>query len=137
MARQHGGGLRGRLFSRASKVQQPGPADFVLDKRHARPKLRKPVTGLLVIYAPWCGHCQALGPELEAAAAVLPPSRCIMAMNGEDPATQPLVAGLQEGVQGYPTIKVVKQGFVTVNEYARPREAAAIVEFLHSPVLEA
>ena len=121
--------------SKVGRVILPKASEFVLDKEHARPKLTQPVTGLLVIYVDWCGPSRALLPEMDIAAKHLPKDRKIMAVNAENPDTRHIVDSFEEGINAFPTIKVVKHGYVTVNDYPGPPKAASMVEFLHSPLL--
>ncbi len=121
--------------SKVGRVILPKANAFVLDRKHARPKLTQPVTGLLVIYVDWCGPSRALLPEMDIAAKHLPKDRKIMAVNAENPDTKHIVDSFEEGINTFPTIKVVKHGYVTVNDYPGPPKAASMVEFLHSPLL--
>lgn len=87
---------------------------------------------LVKFYAPWCGHCKRLAPEYEEAATKLA---------GDDPAV-PLakvdctnesggkdICG-QVDVQGYPTVKIFRNGQAT--EYDGGRDADSIVKKMRS-----
>lgn len=117
------------------RVMHPRPHEFVFDREHARPKLMEPVTGIIVFYVNKCFWSRALFPELDIAAKYLPNDRKIMAVNAETPEFKPIVDSFEEGITAFPTIKVMKHGYVTVNEYPGPRRAASMIEFLHSPLL--
>lgn len=121
--------------SRVGRVIVPKANEFVFDKEHSRPKLAEPVTGLIVFYVDTCQWCRALMPEMDVAAKHLPKDRRIMAINAENPDTRLIVDSFEEGINAFPTIKVVKHGYVTVNDYPGPPKAASMVEFLHSPLL--
>lgn len=121
--------------NKVSPVIHAQAKEFVIDKEHARPKLIKPVTGLIVFYLDKCIWCQNLLPEMDIAAKHLPKDRKIMAINAENPDSKHIVDSFEEGINAFPTIKVVKHGYVTVNDYPGPRKAASMVEFLHSPIL--
>lgn len=82
---------------------------------------------LLDLYAPWCGHCQALEPEFASAAADV---------GGDDPATFVKVdvtanqqTAVAYGVKQLPTIKLIKGGDV-VDDYAGQRAAHDIIEYI-------
>lgn len=87
---------------------------------------------LVKFYAPWCGHCKRLAPEYEEAANRLA---------GDDPAV-PLakvdctnesggkdICGQNE-VQGYPTVKIFRNG--QVSDYDGGRDADSIVKKMRS-----
>ncbi|KAF9331706.1 protein disulfide-isomerase precursor, partial [Linnemannia elongata] len=67
---------------------------------------------LVEFFAPWCGHCKALAPEYEIAATQLKEHGIPIA----------------KGVQGYPTLKVFRDG--TPSDYQGARKADAIVSYL-------
>lgn len=87
---------------------------------------------LVKFYAPWCGHCKRLAPEYEDAAQRLA---------GDDPAV-PLAkvdctneSGgkdicSQYEVQGYPTVKIFRNG--QASEYDGGRDAESIVKKMRS-----
>jgi thiol-disulfide isomerase/thioredoxin len=82
---------------------------------------------LLDLYAPWCGHCQALEPEFASAAADV---------GGDDPATFVKVdvtanqqTAVAYGVKQLPTIKLIKAGDV-VDDYAGQRAARDIIDYI-------
>ena len=116
-------------------VELARPSDFTTRRGERRPSLDATTTGLLVFVVSWCGHCQALAPELDVAAARMPRDRRIVVVDAEEPRNRAVVAAFPEGIAAFPTIKVVKAGHVLVSEYDGERQAAAIVEFLLSPLL--
>ncbi|KAM7253289.1 hypothetical protein ACFE04_025907 [Oxalis oulophora] len=82
-------------------------------------------------YAPWCGHCKSLAPEYEKAASVLStanPSITLAKVDANEESNRDLAT--QFGVQGFPTIKILRDGGKIVQEYKGPREAEGIVEYL-------
>jgi len=86
----------------------------------------KPVS-LVEFYAPWCGHCQSLAPVWAEAAerakklATPVPLAKVDATTSEDLATR-------YDINGYPTIKLVKDG--VVEDYNGPRDADGIVAYV-------
>lgn len=112
-------------------------ADSVIDYSNLSPEAFKTEVDsqdliLVKFYAPWCGHCKRLAPEYEEAATRL---------TGDDPAV-PLAkvdctneSGgkdicSQEGVQGYPTVKIFRNGKST--DYSDGRDADSIVKKMRS-----
>lgn len=80
-----------------------------------------------------CGHCKRLKPEFEKAASLL--------KNNDPPITLVKVDCTEGGkstcnkfsVQGYPTIKIFKNGEVS-SDYNGPRESAGIAKFMRAQV---
>ncbi|KAL2528303.1 Protein disulfide isomerase-like 1-1 [Forsythia ovata] len=86
-------------------------------------------------YAPWCGHCQALAPEYEKAASILSshdPPIVLAKVDANDEANRELASEFE--IQGFPTIKILRNGGKNIQEYKGPREADGIVDFLKKQV---
>jgi protein disulfide-isomerase A1 len=82
-------------------------------------------------YAPWCGHCKALAPEYEKAASILSshePPIVLAKVDANDEANRELATEFQ--VQGFPTIKILRNGGKSSQEYNGPRDADGIVKYL-------
>ncbi|KAL9357515.1 hypothetical protein Peur_050768 [Populus x canadensis] len=82
-------------------------------------------------YAPWCGHCQNLAPEYEKAASILSsnnPQIVLAKVNADEKVNQEISE--KYDVQGFPTIKILRKGGTSVNEYKGPRDADGIAEYL-------
>jgi protein disulfide-isomerase A6 len=74
-----------------------------------------------------CGHCKALAPEWEKAAARLAPEGVKL---GALDATVHTSLAQKYGIKGFPTIKVFPAGpKSTPQEYQGPRQAEGIVEY--------
>ncbi|KAF9271293.1 protein disulfide-isomerase precursor, partial [Mortierella alpina] len=80
---------------------------------------------LVDFYAPWCGHCQNLEPEYEAAATQLKEIGVPLAK--VDCTTEKELCKQYE-VTGYPTLKVFKAG--VPKDYKGPRKTDGIVSYL-------
>lgn len=86
-------------------------------------------------YAPWCGHCKALAPEYEKAASILSshdPPIVLAKVDANEEVNRDLASQFQ--IQGFPTIKILRNGGKSVQEYNGPREADGIAEYLKKQV---
>ena len=85
---------------------------------------------ILEFYAPWCGHCQSLKPAYEKAAKSLSGLAKVAAVNCDEESNKPFCGGM--GVQGFPTLKIVKPGKKAgkpvVEDYQGARTAKGIVD---------
>jgi len=80
---------------------------------------------LVEFFAPWCGHCKALAPHYEEAATALKEKSITLA--SVDCVDEADLCQAKE-VQGYPTLKVYKNG--TPTEYNGPRKADGIISYM-------
>ncbi|KAL7128456.1 hypothetical protein ABFS83_14G318600 [Erythranthe nasuta] len=78
-------------------------------------------------YAPWCGHCKHLAPELEKAAPILAGLNHPIAVAKVDADKHRKLASKHD-IDGYPTLKIFMHGVPT--EYYGPRKADLLVRFL-------
>lgn len=85
---------------------------------------------IVEFYAPWCGHCQNLKPAYEKAAKNLAGFAKVAAVDCDEDVNKPLCS--QMGVQGFPTLKIVKPGNKPgrpiVEDYNGARATKAIVD---------
>ncbi|UZJ53027.1 hypothetical protein CBS101457_002347 [Exobasidium rhododendri] len=87
---------------------------------------------LVEFYAPWCGHCQALGPQYSAAATTLKNESIKLAK--VDCTAEEQLCG-QYDVKGYPTLKVFRNG--QASEYTGPRKTDGIISYMQKQSLDA
>ncbi|KAH9298362.1 hypothetical protein KI387_030044, partial [Taxus chinensis] len=82
---------------------------------------------LVDFYAPWCGHCQRLSPQLDSAAPLLADGDkpIVLAKINADKFTG--IASKYE-VSAYPTLKFFINGFPT--DYTGPRKAELLIPYL-------
>ncbi|KAF8806810.1 protein disulfide isomerase [Phlegmacium glaucopus] len=89
------------LFPPDSMVKMIGPKAFK--------KVMKTNDSTIVAFvAPWCGHCQKLVPELSTAALGLYPLISVYAVDCDADKNKKLCS--EQGVQGFPTIKLFPRG---------------------------
>ncbi|XP_049409373.1 protein disulfide isomerase-like 5-2 [Solanum stenotomum] len=82
---------------------------------------------LVDFYAPWCGHCKRLAPQLDKAASILADLKQPISIAKID-ADKYKRVGSKYGIDGYPTLKIFMHGVPT--EYYGPRKADLLVRFL-------
>jgi len=80
---------------------------------------------LVEFFAPWCGHCKALAPHYEEAATALKEKNITLA--SVDCVDEADLCQAKE-VQGYPTLKVYKNG--QASEYSGQRKTDGIISYM-------
>ncbi|KAK9062091.1 hypothetical protein SSX86_019276 [Deinandra increscens subsp. villosa] len=122
-------------FSSATEAEAEKEYVLTLDHSNFSEVVSKHKFIVVEFYAPWCGHCKSLAPEYEQAASVLSSHDPPVALAKVD-ANAEENKGLAEqfGIQGFPTIKILKNGGDVVQDYKGPREAAGIIDFLKKQV---
>ncbi|KAG4129973.1 hypothetical protein ERO13_D09G113100v2 [Gossypium hirsutum] len=82
---------------------------------------------LVDFYAPWCGHCKRLSPQLDEAAPVLAGLNepIVLAKVNADKFTR---LASKHDIDGYPTLKFFMHGVPM--EYNGPRKADLLVQYL-------
>eukprot|EP01063_Lacrimia_lanifica_P017633 TRINITY_DN2467_c0_g1_i1.p2 TRINITY_DN2467_c0_g1~~TRINITY_DN2467_c0_g1_i1.p2 ORF type:complete len:417 (+),score=203.14 TRINITY_DN2467_c0_g1_i1:51-1301(+) len=106
------------LYGKSSEVQ-------TLDDAGLRKALAGPSIVLLEFFAPWCGHCRNLVPEMEKAAKAL---KGIVTVAAVDADAHKSVGG-QYQVQGFPTIMLFGDDRKTPVPYNGGRTAKEMVAF--------
>merc|ERR1711871_1007742 len=80
---------------------------------------------LVTFYAPWCGHCRQMVPEVKRAAQMLKSSGVrVAALNSDN---EPGLAQ-QLGIRGFPTVRWIG-GSGSGVDYQGPRKALDLVSF--------
>ncbi|KAL0391670.1 UNVERIFIED_CONTAM: protein disulfide-isomerase 5-2 [Sesamum radiatum] len=82
---------------------------------------------LVDFYAPWCGHCKRLAPELAKAAPILAGVKKPIVVAKVDADKHRELAS-KHHIHGYPTLKIFMRGVPT--DYYGPRKADLLVRFL-------
>ncbi|XP_074866811.1 protein disulfide-isomerase A2 [Carettochelys insculpta] len=103
---------------------------LVLHKHNFARALQEHRLLLVEFYAPWCGHCQALAPELARAAGVLKNEPAGVRLAKVDVTEEPELSA-EFGVVGYPALKLFRDGNRThPMEFTGQRDAEGIVRWL-------
>ncbi|PKA66777.1 Protein disulfide-isomerase [Apostasia shenzhenica] len=121
----------------ASGTAEEGGAEVVptavltLDAGNFSEAIAKHPFIVVEFYAPWCGHCKRLEPEYEKAASILNKhdTPIVLAkVDANDEINKDLAS--QYEVKGFPTLKILRNGGKSIQDYKGPREADGIVEYL-------
>lgn len=83
---------------------------------------------IVLFYALWCPHCQAMKPSWDAAAKKLASKRNVQVIEAEYSDLAHVPAKYKKGVQGFPTVRKIKGGKV-IEEYYGDRSTDSMVEF--------
>ncbi|KFZ25007.1 hypothetical protein V502_00533 [Pseudogymnoascus sp. VKM F-4520 (FW-2644)] len=118
------------LYPKSSAVLQ------VDAKNYDRLIAKSNYTSIVEFYAPWCGHCKSLQPAYENAAKKLAGLAKVAAVNCDEDINKQFCGSM--GVQGFPTLKIVKPGKKfgkpVVEDYQGAREAKPIIEAVSSKI---
>ncbi|OBT38796.1 hypothetical protein VE00_10637 [Pseudogymnoascus sp. WSF 3629] len=118
------------LYPKSSAVLQ------VDAKNYDRLIAKSNYTSIVEFYAPWCGHCKSLQPAYENAAKKLAGLAKVAAVNCDEDINKQFCGSM--GVQGFPTLKIVKPGKKfgkpIVEDYQGAREAKPIIEAVSAKI---
>jgi protein disulfide isomerase len=92
-------------------------------------------TWIVDFFAPWCGHCKRLAPEMDK---LVPMVDGIAKVGTVDATANKGVANAFD-VHGYPTLKLFQNDGKTVTDYKGPRDAEGLQRFIkkmESPPVE-
>ena len=85
-----------------------------------------PETKVELYYAEWCHHCEVFLSEWDNVLVPMLQKEGITAIKYEEKKDSQKIE--DENIQGYPTIKITKNG--TTTEYNGPRKAELILDFI-------
>jgi len=94
-------------FAEAGIFYKSSPVKM-LDAKSFKKAMRENQTSVVAFVAPWCGHCKNLVPEYEKAAKSFNSLVPLYAVDCDAEANKPLCG--QQGVQGFPTVKLFPRG---------------------------
>ncbi|KAG9224258.1 hypothetical protein CCMSSC00406_0004757 [Pleurotus cornucopiae] len=80
----------------------------MLDAKGFKKAMKANQTSVVAFVAPWCGHCQRMAPEYSRAALGLYPLVPMYAVDCDEQQNKRLCA--EQGVQGFPTVKLFPRG---------------------------
>lgn len=84
---------------------------------------------LAEFFAPWCGYCKVLGPEFSKAADELNVSHPSIKLAQID-CTEEEALCQEQGIKGYPSLKVIHGSADAIEDYEGQRTAEGIVDFM-------
>lgn len=84
---------------------------------------------LTEFFAPWCGYCKQLGPELSKAADTLNETHPKIKIAQVDCTVEEDLCQ-KHNIRGYPTLKVMRGAYQQPTDYDGPRDADGIVEYM-------
>lgn len=126
------------LLVNAEEQSATAPEDSLvvkLDSDSFQPFLEANDLLLAEFFAPWCGHCKTLAPHYVEAAKILHEEFEIPIAQIDCTENQDLC--MEQGIKGYPSLKVFKKNGEVVTEYQGQRTKDAIVQFMKKQALPA
>ncbi|KAJ6581135.1 thioredoxin-like protein [Mycena capillaripes] len=92
----------------SAAVFPPDSLVKMLDAKSWKKAMKTNQTSLVAFVAPWCGHCKNMAPEYSKAALGLHPLLPLYAVDCDADQNKRLCA--EQGVKGFPTVKVFPRG---------------------------
>ncbi|KAF0976933.1 hypothetical protein FDP41_004228 [Naegleria fowleri] len=87
---------------------------------------------LVEFYAPWCGHCKNLAPEMaKLGQAMIKAKPAVVSVAKVNCDVERDICS-KYGVQGYPTLKFFPRGIKEPTDYNSGRSVEALVDFINS-----
>ena len=120
---------------RRAEEENKGSDVIALTDDNFETEIAKYKVALVEFYAPWCGHCKALKPAYDEAAATLKKENSKAVLVKVD-ATENRNVASEHGVQGFPTIKLFRDGEFE-SDYDGGREAYDLAEYMRKAAAEA
>ncbi|XP_018328109.1 thioredoxin domain-containing protein 5 homolog [Agrilus planipennis] len=84
----------------------------------------------IMFYAPWCGHCQRLGPTWEQLAEMLNEDDSNIRIAKVDCTTDSKICSEQD-ITGYPTLKFFKRGSLESVKFRGTRDLPSLTTFIN------
>ncbi|EEF48327.1 protein disulfide isomerase, putative [Ricinus communis] len=115
----------------AAESEEEQSSVLTLDSTNFTDTISKHDFIVVEFYAPWCGHCKKLAPEYEKAASILKSHDIpvvLAKVDANEEANKELAT--QYDIKGFPTLKILRNGGKSIQEYKGPREADGIAEYL-------
>jgi len=104
---------------------------FILNEKNYDKAVKEFDHLLVYFYAPWCGHCKALGPEFVKAGQLLKERDSLIKLGKVDGTEEEGLLNAK-GVTGYPTLKLYRNGELV--PYTGGRMAPEIVAWLDKKI---
>ena len=114
-----------------SKKFQKSEGIFILTDKNYDAAVKEFEYLLVYFYAPWCGHCKALGPEFVKAGQMLKEKDSVIKLGKVDGTEEEALLD-KHGVTGYPTLKLYRQGELV--PYTGGRMAPEMVDWLEKKI---
>merc|ERR1719384_3052645 len=104
---------------------------FILNEKNYDKAVKEFDYLLVYFYAPWCGHCKALGPEFVKAGQLLKERDSLIKLGKVDGTEEEGLLNTK-GVTGYPTLKLYRKGELV--PYTGGRMAPEIVDWIEKKI---
>jgi len=119
-------------FAEAGLFYKNSPVKM-LDAKSFKKAMRENQTSVVAFVAPWCGHCKNLAPEYEKTAKSFNSLVPLYAIDCDAEENKPLCG--QQGVQGFPTVKLFPRGNqMPAIEYRGERTSKALFSWTMSQI---